>query len=72
VIYKVMRGNGQSIIGGETFTWQENDVFCVPTWASHEHVNLSADDDAMLFSYSDEPAMRALGLLRHAPAEPRQ
>jgi gentisate 1,2-dioxygenase len=66
VIYKVMRGNGQSTIGGETFAWGENDVFCVPTWALHEHQNLSSDDDAILFSYSDEPVMRAIGLLRYS------
>jgi gentisate 1,2-dioxygenase len=69
VIYKVMRGNGRAIIGGESFDWTENDVFCVPAWSPHEHINLSRDEDAILFSFSDEPVMRKLGLFREAPAE---
>jgi gentisate 1,2-dioxygenase len=69
VIYKVMSGNGQTIVGDETFSWGENDIFCVPKWAPHEHINLAADEDAILFSYSDEPVMRALDLLRYGSAE---
>jgi gentisate 1,2-dioxygenase len=71
-IYKVMRGHGRSIVDGSVLEWSEHDVFAVPTWATHEHVNASADEDALLFSFSDEPVMRALGLFRQASATPQR
>jgi gentisate 1,2-dioxygenase len=40
------------------------DIFCVPSWAWHEHANASATEDAVLFCLSDLPVMRALGLYR--------
>ncbi|PZO79836.1 MAG: NADPH dehydrogenase [Mesorhizobium amorphae] len=63
-IYQVAKGRGSSIIGGKRFDWQERDIFCVPSWMWHEHVNRSDSEDACLFSFSDLPVMRALGLYR--------
>ena len=60
----VAKGRGHSIINGQRYDWQERDIFCVPSWAWHEHVNGSASDDACLFCLSDLPVMRALGLYR--------
>lgn len=62
-VYHVVRGNGHSIIAGQRFDWTDGDTFAVPTWATHSHFNPHADD-ALLFSFSDEPAVRALGLYR--------
>ena len=63
-LYHVAKGRGHSIINGKRFDWSERDIFCVPSWAWHEHVNGSASDDACLFCLNDLPVMRALGLYR--------
>jgi len=63
-IYQVAKGHGHSIIDGQRFDWKERDIFCVPSWAWHEHVNGSASDDACLFCFSDLPVMEKLGLYR--------
>ncbi len=63
-LYHVAKGRGHSVINGQRYDWQERDIFCVPSWAWHEHVNASASDDACLFCLSDLPVMRALGLYR--------
>ena len=48
----------------QPFEWTERDIFCVPSWALHEHANASRSEDACLFSFNDLPAIRALGLYR--------
>jgi gentisate 1,2-dioxygenase len=37
------------------------DTFVVPAWCAHQ---LEADCDTVLFSFSDRPVQRALGLWR--------
>jgi len=63
VIYQVAQGSGWSEIAGERFEWQEKDIFALPSWALHRH---GAHDEAVLFSFSDLPAMKALALYREA------
>jgi gentisate 1,2-dioxygenase len=63
-IYQVAKGSGCSIINGQRFDWTERDIFCVPSWAFHEHSNASSSDDACLFCFSDLPVMHSLGLYR--------
>lgn len=63
-LYNVAKGSGYSIINGKRYDWQARDIFCVPSWAWHEHVNGSASEDACLFCLSDLPVMRALDLYR--------
>ena len=67
VIYQVAQGSGWSEIGEmsgvQRFEWQEKDIFCIPSWAPHRH---GAREEAVLFSFNDFPAMRALGLYREA------
>jgi gentisate 1,2-dioxygenase len=63
VIYQVAQGRGSSEVGGRRFDWQEKDIFCVPSWTPYWH---SAQGEAVLFSFNDFPAMRALGLWREA------
>lgn len=63
VVYHVVEGSGESVIDGTTFRWAQGDTFAVPTWAAHRHRNLG-DGDAMLFSFSDLPALQSLGLVR--------
>ena len=62
IMYQVAKGEGYSIINGKRFDWRERDIFCVPSWMFHEHVNGSSSDDACLFSFHDLPVMRALNL----------
>ena len=58
------KASGYSIIDGKRFDWNERDIFCVPSWAWHEHGNASASEDACLFAFNDLPVMQALGLYR--------
>lgn len=63
-IFHVVRGEGLSSIDGTQLRWSEKDVFVVPGWSETVHANESSDAPALLFSMSDEPALRALGLHR--------
>lgn len=62
VVYNVVEGRGYSVIGGRRFDWQEHDIFCVPAWQWHEHVNLDPEREAFLFSFNDFPLMEAVGV----------
>jgi gentisate 1,2-dioxygenase len=61
VVYQVAAGRGWSEVGDERFEWEEKDIFCVPAWTRYRH---GAHAEAVLFSFNDFPAMRALGLYR--------
>ncbi|MFC7407574.1 cupin domain-containing protein [Hydrogenophaga atypica] len=63
-LYQVAKGSGHSVINGLRFDWQERDIFCVPSWAWHEHANASQTEDACLFCFNDLPVMEKLGLYR--------
>mgnify|MGYP001806587455 FL=1 len=67
VVYNVAGGRGYSIIGGERFDWGTHDIFCVPAWTWHEHVNLDPSEEAFLFSFNDFPVMEALGVRIEEP-----
>jgi gentisate 1,2-dioxygenase len=67
-IYQVAKGRGWSMIGAQRFDWEEKDIFALPSWAPHSHANASSTEDAVLFSFDDFPAMRALGLYREQAA----
>ncbi|MEK9833309.1 MAG: gentisate 1,2-dioxygenase, partial [Rhodospirillaceae bacterium] len=60
-VYSVVEGTGKSIIGDQTFEWGPRDHFVVPCWVPQKHI---ANEDAVLFSYSDRPAQQKLGLWR--------
>lgn len=63
-LYQVAKGRGWSVIDGRRLDWQERDIFCVPSWAWHEHANASGSEDACLFCCNDLPVIRALHLYR--------
>jgi gentisate 1,2-dioxygenase len=63
-VYQCAKGHGYSIINGKRFDWKERDIFCLPSWAIHEHANGSDTEDACLFTFNDLPVMRSLGLYR--------
>jgi gentisate 1,2-dioxygenase len=60
-VYCVVEGRGRSHIGDEAFAWGPHDIFVVPSWRSVRH---EAQDETVLFSFSDRSAQKALGLWR--------
>ncbi len=64
VIYHAFRGSGTCFVGERRFDWERGDSFVVPLWYAHRHVNRSSSEEAILFSMSDAPALKALGLYR--------
>jgi gentisate 1,2-dioxygenase len=60
-VYSVVEGSGRTVIDGEAYAWREHDVFVVPSWRSHHH---EANEEAVLFSFSDRPVHEKLGLWR--------
>jgi gentisate 1,2-dioxygenase len=66
-IYSVVEGRGETRIGNQIFAWSPRDVFVVPSWMPVSH---QASEEAVLFSFSDRAAQKALGLWREqAPVE---
>ena len=63
-IYVVHGGRGYTLAGDKRIDWEKNDVFAIPPWVWHEHVNLQPDKDATLLTVTDQPMVRALGLYR--------
>ncbi len=57
----VAEGRGRSRIGDQVFGWGPHDIFVVPSWRSVAH---EAEEESVLFSFSDRPAQKALGLWR--------
>ncbi len=65
-VYCVVEGHGRSQVGDVAFEWGPRDVFVVPSWCRVAH---HASEDAVLFSFSDRPVQKAIGLWREqAPA----
>ena len=60
-IYQVIEGRGQTLVDDEVLEWSIHDVFVVPSWKWHRH---EADNDSVLFSFSDRPVQQKLGLWR--------
>jgi gentisate 1,2-dioxygenase len=58
------KGRGHSVVDGQRFDWEPFDTLAVPGGAFCEHVNGSASEPAILFVASDEPALKAFGLLK--------
>jgi gentisate 1,2-dioxygenase len=59
-------GSGRTTIGAQIVEWSRHDVFVVPSWCPVSH---SVDSEAVLFSFSDRPAQKALGLWRQERME---
>jgi len=60
-VFSVIEGGGRVVIGGEPFEFTARDSFVVPSWQTY---TLHASEATVLFSYSDRPVQRALGLWR--------
>ena len=62
-VYCVLEGEGCTMVDCVRLDWSRNDVFTVPGWLWHSHQN-TGRGDAFLYSVTDEPTMRKLGLFR--------
>jgi len=64
-VYVCLEGGGRATIEGggdaHAFDFARRDVFVVPSWHAF---TLSADEDSVLFSFSDRPVQEVLGLWR--------
>jgi gentisate 1,2-dioxygenase len=60
-VFCAAEGRGTSRVGDQSFAWGPRDIFVAPSWTPIVH---AAHDEAVLFSFSDRPAQKALGLWR--------
>jgi gentisate 1,2-dioxygenase len=60
-VFVAVEGNGETRIGDRILRWQPHDIFVAPSWLWVSH---QAEDEAVLFSYSDRPVQDKLGLWR--------
>ena len=56
-------GEGETVAGDQGLRWSKGDGFVVPNWCPHRHRNL-VRDDALLFSVTDAPLLKAARLYR--------
>jgi gentisate 1,2-dioxygenase len=60
-VYVCLEGSGSAEINGVAVDFALNDVFVVPSWHT---LRLRAGEETILFSFSDRPMQRMLGLWR--------
>jgi gentisate 1,2-dioxygenase len=60
-VFALIEGRGRTRVGDTTLEWAPRDVFVVPAWSWHTH---QADEESVLFSFSNRPAQEKLGLFR--------
>jgi len=60
-VYCAVEGQGRSQVGDISLDWAQHDIFVVPSWYSVSH---ETKGEAVLFSFSDRPAQKALGVWR--------
>ena len=63
-VFHVVRGHGTTSIGDTDFHWSPGDVFVVPSWCTFRHTNGHANDEAVLFAFSDDVVLQTLGMYR--------
>jgi gentisate 1,2-dioxygenase len=60
-VFALVEGRGRTKVGARVLEWSPRDVFVVPAWSWHTH---QADEESVLFSFSNRPAQEKLGLFR--------
>jgi len=66
-VYLAFEGSGATVIDGVRFPWSAGDMFVVPSWAVHEHLNGADGERAILFSVHDTPLLEAVDKYRVEP-----
>ena len=64
-VFSVVEGKGYTIVGDQRFDWGKRDTFVIPSWVPHRH-HADSSSDAVLFSFSDRPVQKVLGLWRES------
>lgn len=64
-VFAVVEGEGIVTIGDQKFSFREKDLFVVPTWHAHQ---IEAQEDSVIFSYSDQVVQEKLDLFRELRA----
>ena len=60
-VFSAVEGRGRTLAGEEEFEWGPRDTFVVPSWCPRRH---EAEEEAVLFSFSDRAVQERLGLWR--------
>ena len=60
-VFHAIEGAGAVHIAGQAFSFSARDTFVVPAWTE---CRLQADRETVLFSFSDRPVQRAMGVWR--------
>jgi len=60
-VFCAVEGHGQSRVGGALLAWGPHDIFVTPSWMPVSH---EAFEESVLFSFSDRPIQKMLGLWR--------
>ena len=63
VIYHVIKGAGHAQIDGKRLEWGQGDIWSIPAGSARALANPGAEE-AILFSYTEAPALEKLGLFR--------
>jgi gentisate 1,2-dioxygenase len=65
-VFSVVEGKGRAKIGDQSFDFMPRDHFVAPSWHRCE---LTAEEETVLFSFSDRPVQEALDIWREATVE---
>jgi gentisate 1,2-dioxygenase len=60
-VVMAVEGRGRAHVGNRSFSFGPHDIFIIPNWT---WATLEADEDAVLFSYSDRAVLEKLALFR--------
>jgi gentisate 1,2-dioxygenase len=60
-VFTAVEGRGCTRIGEETLAWGPKDIFVVPSWKPVVH---EAEEESVLFSFSDRPVQEKIGVWR--------
>jgi gentisate 1,2-dioxygenase len=60
----LLAGRGYTEVNGRRLAWGRNDILVVPANMWRRHVNLETVTDAVLYSLTDEPLLKAIGHYR--------
>jgi gentisate 1,2-dioxygenase len=60
-VFVPIEGRGRTRVGDKVFEWGPKDIVVVPSW---QWVTHEAEDEAVIFSYSDRPVQEKLDLFR--------
>ena len=60
-VFSVVEGRGRTRVGEDVLEWGPRDTFVIPSWRTYHH---EADEQGVVFSFSDRGVQEKLGLWR--------